>query len=337
MGEIRAGLVGLGMMGRNHARVLQQLDGVAFVGAADAFGDQHGAAGSKPVVDNVDELIKLGIDICVIAVPTEAHLEAGLALAKAGVATLIEKPLATTVEECDELVRAFAESSTPACVGHIERFNPALQALRRRLEDGELGDIYQVATRRQGPFPNRIRDVGVIKDLATHDVDLTAWVAGSLFESISARTAHKTGREHEDLVAATGVLENGTVTNHLVNWLTPTKERVTVVTGERGCFVADTLTADLTFYANGVIETEWSAISNFRGVTEGDVVRYAIPKPEPLATELAALRDAALGRETSFVSLAEGRAAVVVAEACIASAQTGTTVTIDHGDTSPGS
>jgi len=314
------------MMGRNHARVLQQLDGVEFVGAADIAGDTSGAVGVHSVVDSVEELIDIGMDMCVVALPTEQHLDAGLKLAEAGIATLLEKPLSATTLECEELVRAFKKTDTVGCVGHIERFNPALVSLRARLNEGALGEVFQVATRRQGPFPNRIRDVGVIKDLATHDLDLTAWLAGSMFDSISARTAHKTGREHEDLVAATGKLSNGVVTNHLVNWLSPMKERVTIVTGELGCFVADTLTADLTFCANGSIATEWSAVAAFRGVTEGDVVRYAISKPEPLLTELTEFRKAAGGEDAEVVSLESGAEAVRVAEACIRSSQTGTTV-----------
>src|SRR4029453_17347722 len=144
---------------------------------------------------------------------------------------------------------------------------------RTRLRDGELGSVHQIVTRRQGPFPNRIGDVGVGKDLASNDIDLRAWVTGSSYRSVAARTAYKSGREHEDLVAVVGQLEDGTVTNHLVNWLSPMKERVTIVPGDRGCFVADTLTADLTFYANGLTPTAWDAISRFRGVTEGDMVR----------------------------------------------------------------
>ena len=118
-------------------------------------------------------------------------------------------------------------------VGHIERYNPALQSLRERMANGDLGDIYQIATRRQGPFPARIADVGVVKDLATHDIDLTAWLAQSEYVSVAAQVALRSGRPHEDMVAATGKLANGTITNHLVNWLSPMKERVTVVTGEK--------------------------------------------------------------------------------------------------------
>ena len=104
-----------------------------------------------------------------------------------------------------------------------------------------LGEVYQIATRRQGPFPSRIADVGVAKDLASHDIDLTAWVAQSDYATVCAQTTFKSGREHEDMIAITGRLANGVIVNHLVNWLSPMKERVTIVTGEKGAFVADTL------------------------------------------------------------------------------------------------
>ena len=104
------------------------------------------------------------------------------------------------------------------------------------------------------------------------------------------------------------------------------KERVTVVTGERGTFVADTLHADLTFHANGVVPTEWDDIARFRGVTEGDVVRYAISKPEPLRIEHETFRDAVLGKDTDIVTMQQGLATVVVAEACLISAREGRTV-----------
>jgi UDP-N-acetylglucosamine 3-dehydrogenase len=326
--SLRAGLIGLGMMGRQHARVLGSLDGVELVAVADPGGDRHGATRGIEVLDSAEELIAVGLDLCVVAVPTAYHEQVGMVLADAGVHTLIEKPLAPDVDSARRLAEAFESRSLIGCVGHIERYNPALQNLRTRLRDGELGSVHQIVTRRQGPFPNRVGDVGVVKDLASHDIDLTAWVTGSSYRSVAARTAYKSGREHEDLVAVVGQLEDGTVTNHLVNWLSPMKERVTIVTGDRGCFVADTLTADLTFYANGVTPTAWDAISRFRGVTEGDMVRYAIAKPEPLRTEHEAFRDAVLGRHADVVSMREGLATVAVVEAVLESALKGSSVDV---------
>jgi predicted dehydrogenase len=128
------------------------------------------------------------------------------------------------------------------------------------------------------------------------------------------------------MVAAVGLLTNGIMVNHLINWLSPLKERSTVITGDRGCFVADTLTADLTFYANGAINTEWEALRAFRGVAEGDMVRFAIPKREPLLVEHERFRDAVDGKEGDIVTLRQGLRTVEVAAAVLSSAKDGLTV-----------
>ena len=324
--KLRAGLIGLGAMGRNHARVLQILDGVELVGVADPAGDSNNVLRGIPVFATVDDLIAVGLDYAVVCCPTGLHEEVGLKLAAAGVPALIEKPLAPSVDASRRLVDAFESAGLVAGVGHIERYNPALQSLRTRLESGELGDVYQVVTRRQGPFPHRIADVGVVMDLATHDIDLTAWVTGQAYTSISARTVSRSGRPHEDMVAAVGQLQDGSMVSHLVNWLSPLKERSTVVTGDRGCFVADTLTADLTFYANAAINTEWEALRSFRGVAEGDMIRFAIPKREPLLVEHERFRDAVEGKDDDIVTLRQGLRTVEVSAAVLESARTGATI-----------
>jgi predicted dehydrogenase len=328
MTNLRAGLIGLGMMGRHHARVLSALPGVDLVGVADASGNPYGVAGGCPLVASIDKLIDLHLDYCMVAVPTIYHLEVGLALANAGVHAMIEKPLAHDTPSARKLAEAFAAKGLVGAVGQIERYNPALRSARARLEAGELGAVYQVTTSRQGPFPGRIEDVGVIKDLATHDIDLTAWVTQQPYVSVAARTAYRSGREFEDLVSITGQLADGTVTSHLVNWLSPMKERVTVITGERGAFVADTVTADLTFFANGSVPVTRDDIAAFRGVSEGDIIRYAIAKPEPLRVEHESFRDAVLGKDSDIVTLEQGMSTVVVAEAALESARTGQTVKI---------
>ena len=329
MAVLRAGLIGLGMMGRNHARVLSTLEGVELAAVADVKGDPHGCSGGKLIGADVHHLIAAGIDYAVVALPTDQHVEVGLQLADAGIPTLIEKPLASDVAGARRLRDAFAAAGLVAGVGHIERYNPALQSLRARLEAGELGTVYQVVTRRQGPFPARVTDVGVVKDLATHDIDLTSWVTGQPYRWVAARLVTKSGRPHEDMIAVTGQLADATITSHLVNWLSPLKERVTVVTGESGAYVADTLTADLTFFANGTAPTAWDDIANFRGVSEGDMIRYAIAKPEPLRTEHEQFRDAVAGRPATIVSLDDGVRIVEVAEAVLESGRTGTALDLE--------
>ncbi|MBA4246758.1 MAG: dehydrogenase [Microbacterium sp.] len=326
MTTLRAGLIGVGMMGRHHARVLRELDGVELVAIADPGGDPHGVAGSLPILPDINALVAEGVDIAVVAVPTRFHEDAALTLAAAGVHTLVEKPIADTLEAGQRMVDAFESAGLIGAVGHIERFNPALQEMRRRIAAGELGEVHQVITRRQGPFPSRIADVGVGKDLASHDIDLTAWVVKSTYETVFAQIAFKSGREHEDMIIASGRLANGVIVNHIVNWLSPMKERITIATGEAGALVADTATGDLTFYANGTFPLEWESVTAFRGVSEGDMIRYAFPKREPLRVELEAFRDAVLGHETDLVTMQQGLRTLAVVEGVLDSARTGRSV-----------
>lgn len=324
--DLRVGLIGLGSMGRHHARVIRATEGMSLVAVADPAGDRFGVAGDLPLLPDVRALIDAGLDAAMVAVPTVYHEEVALALAEAGVHTMVEKPIAHTTEAGRRVADAFGSAGLVGAVGYVERCNPALRALRERLDRGDLGQVYQVLTRRQGPFPARISDVGVVKDLATHDIDLTAWVAGSPYVSVSAQVAHRSGRENEDMVVASGRLANGVIVSHTVNWLTPFKERVTIVTGEKGAFVADTLTGDLTFYANGTVESTWDQIATFRGVSEGDVTRLAIPKREPLALEQEHFRDAVLGDRSGIVTMEEGVDTLRVIDAVLASAAENRTI-----------
>lgn len=324
--SLRVGLIGLGSMGRHHARVIRATEGMDLVAVADPAGDKFGVAGDLPLLPDVHALIDAGLDAAMVAVPTVYHEEVALALAEAGVHTMVEKPIAHTTEAGRRVADAFADKGLVGAVGYVERCNPALRALRQRLDAGELGQVYQVLTRREGPFPARISDVGVVKDLATHDIDLTAWVAGAPYANVSAQVAHRSGRENEDMVVASGRLTNGVIVSHVVNWLTPFKERVTIVTGEKGSFVADTLTGDLTFYANGTMENTWDQVANFRGVTEGDVTRLAIEKREPLALEQEHFRDAVGGDASGIVTMTEGVGTLEVIDAVLTSAAENRTV-----------
>ncbi|MDY6213836.1 MAG: Gfo/Idh/MocA family oxidoreductase [Schaalia hyovaginalis] len=326
MGDIRVGILGIGSMGRHHVRNARNTKGFDLVALADPAGDKFGVAGDLAVLPDVDALIAEGVDAAIIAVPTMFHEEAALKLAEAGVHALVEKPLSFSVESGERIAKAFSDAGLIGAVGYVERCNPALLEMRRRIRDGQLGEVYQIITRRQSPFPARIADVGVVKDLATHDVDLAAWVAGSTYETVYAQTAYRSGREHEDMMVASGRFANGVLVNHLVNWLSPYKDRTTIVTGERGALVADTAMGDLTFYENGSFPVEWDQIANFRGVSEGEVTRYALAKREPLAVEHEHFRDAILGVSNEHVSMDEGLTTLRVLEAMLESAKTGESI-----------
>ena len=301
---LRCGLIGIGMMGRNHARVIRELAEVDLVVIADPRDDPDNIGQGVPVVPSVEDALEFTLDCAIVAVPTKHHEAVAVSLAEAKVPTLIEKPLADSVEAAERIAAAFDATNTFASVGHIERFNPAIQQLSKRLEAGELGEVFQIATRRQSSFPGRISDVGVVKDLATHDIDLALFLSKSDYAEIAAFTSHRSGREYEDMLVASGRMANGIIVNHVVNWLSPVKERATVVTGETGVFVADTLTGDLTLHRNGHFDMNWDSLATFRGVSEGDSILYAFAKTEPLKQELGfffqTVRD---GQETGNPSL----------------------------------
>jgi predicted dehydrogenase len=196
----------------------------------------------------------------------------------------------------------------------VERFNSAVQEAKKRIREGQLGEIYQISTSRQGPFPARISDVGVVKDLATHDIDLTTWLSDSCYESVSAQSVHRSGREHEDMISVSARMKNGAVVNHNVNWLSPRKIRQVVIIGEKGLLEIDLLSADLLFYANGVHKNEYKEIAHFKGVSQGDVVKYSFNRVEPLLTEHLEFQLFLQEQASDTVSLAEGVEILKVAD-----------------------
>jgi UDP-N-acetylglucosamine 3-dehydrogenase len=315
--ELRIGVAGLGHMGRHHARVLARLDGVSFVGGADPAGDVHRALAGHPLFSSLDDLIEAQPDAVVLVVPAAEHEKCAIRLAEAGIHTLIEKPLANDLEAALAIRDAFADRALIGAVGHIERFNPALQDMKRRLDARCLGKIFSISTKRAGPFPLRVYETGVVRDLAIHDIDIVHWLIGR-FASLDAQIGRQIGTEREDLIEAIGRLEDNTIVSMSVNWLTPSKQRTVTVLGEKGALVADLLTSDLTYYSNAAVPIEWDEMARLKGVSEGDMTRYAFPKPEPLQLEHEGFRDAILDLpEAQIVSLEEGIAVMEIAEAML--------------------
>jgi UDP-N-acetylglucosamine 3-dehydrogenase len=328
MTRLKVGLIGLGMMGKNHLRILASLDDVELVGVADPLAtvDLASSTGGHETFTEYRDLLDRGLDYCVIAAPTGFHREISVEALSRGVNCLIEKPVAVNHEEALKIQFAAEKAKKLVAIGHIERYNSAIRQLKKRLLEGDLGAIYQISLRRQGPFPSRIADVGVVKDLATHDIDLAMWLSQSQFATVNAQTTHRSGRDHEDLVSINGKLQNQVVVNLLVNWLSPLKERSVVVTGEKGAFVVDTLNSDLTFYENGNHQVSQDFYLHFKGVKQGNVTTFAFDKPEPLRVEHENFRDRLLGKESEIATLAEGIETVRVADAVIESSKLGQSI-----------
>ena len=324
---LRGAVLGLGMIGRHHARILQTTPEVEFAGAVDPGGDRFRAVHDPGhLYTSLDDLLRGGPpDFAIVAVPTEEHVGCVERLAGEGVHLLVEKPLAATADEAREVIALVERAGIRAAVGHVERYNAALLAARERL--GGLGALMLIATERTGPFPDRIKDVGVVKDLATHDLDLVRWLGDAPVEVVAAQTSHRMGRDHEDLVLATGRLASDVPFHCSVDWLTPTKTRRTRILGERGMLVADTLTGDLTLYENADQPIEWAATQQLRGVSEGNAIRYALDRREPLVVEHEAFRAYVTGEDGApVVPLEAGLETVLTAEAVLASAHSGETV-----------
>jgi predicted dehydrogenase len=295
---LRAAVVGLGMMGRNHVRVWDEsVPGVDLVAVADPDPEavQRATAGrrARGYHDPERMFADERLDLVSIVAPTSLHLRVTLGALRAGANVLVEKPIASTRGEAIEMMKAASAAGRMLTVGHIERFNPAIRELRRRLGEGELGRIFQVKATRLGPFPARIRDVGVVVDLAPHDIDIMRFLVGSEPIRIYAETERRIHTDHEDLFNGIMKFANGVIGILDINWLTPTKLRSLTVTGERGMYVADYINQDLIFYANQDAVQTWEdrgadgTDAPMRSVAEGEMTRRSIRKQEPLSIELA--------------------------------------------------
>lgn len=193
-----------------------------------------------------------------------------------------------------------------------------------------MGRIFQVRCRRLGPFPARVRDVGVVIDLATHDLDLIRYLTGHEMVRVYAETEQEIHSAYEDLLIGTVRLTDGTIGILDINWLTPTKVRELTVTGERGMFLVDLLMQDLYFYENaGAGGERWSAISLLRGVSEGRMIRYPVRKYEPLKAELEAFVQAVVDDGPAPVDGNDGLMAIRLARALVQSGQEGRPITLE--------
>lgn len=289
---LRAAVIGVGAMGAHHARVYNELEDVELVAVADAEPARAEAVGRRFKVPFYEDYLKMlsheRPDLISVAVPTSLHHPVALEAMAQGVHVLVEKPIASTVHEAEEMIQAAKRYGVKLAVGHIERFNPAVIELKRRLERGELGRVFLVHARRLGPFPERIQDMGVVIDLAAHDLDVMFYLLGQEVERVYAETTRWIHARHEDLLCGLLRFRGGCLGLLDINRLTPAKIRELSVTGEKGMFVVNYLTQDLYFYENRYTAGDWDSLSILKGVGEGNMTRLTIARKEPLRAELEA-------------------------------------------------
>ena len=301
---VRVGVIGVGIMGSNHARVLADLSGVTVVGIADP-GASHRTLLAQfvgcQVCDSAEQLLDLGIDAAVIAAPTHLHHDIALTCIKRGVHVLVEKPIATNVEEGRAIVAAAERAGVTLMVGHVERFNPAVQAIKDAIR-GE--DILSISITRVGPFPPRMSNVGVVIDLAVHDIDLIRWFTDSEITEVQPQLKSAVA-EREDIALLQFRTASGVLAQINTNWLTPFKTRTVNIATRKKYLTGDLLTRQVTECFGFQPDGSYS----MRHLSTGH--------GEPLRSELFAFVKAIRERQAPAVTGAEGVASLEVAMRCL--------------------
>jgi UDP-N-acetylglucosamine 3-dehydrogenase len=302
--RVRIGVVGVGIMGSNHARVLADLPGVKLVGVADP-GAGHRALLAQVLgcaaCDDVEALLDLGVDAAVIAAPTHLHHELALACIKRGVHVLVEKPIASNVEEGRAIVAAAERAGVKLMVGHVERFNPAVQATKDAIKGEE---ILSIAITRVGPFPPRMSNVGVVIDLAVHDIDLIRYFTDSEITEVQPQLKSAVA-EREDIALLQFRTASGVLAHINTNWLTPFKARTVHIATRKKYVIADLLTRQVT------------ECFGFQPDGSYSMRHLSVGHAEPLRAELFAFVKAIADRQAPAVAGAEGVASLEIAMRCL--------------------
>ena len=300
---IKVGVIGAGTMGKHHARVYAGLSDVELVGVADVNKDVvHRIAEKYKTEAFIDykELLKRDLDAVSIVVPTFLHEKVAVDTANAGINMLIEKPIADTVENAREIIKSAAENGVKIMVGHIERFNPIISVIQKSIGNN---DIISIDVTRVGPFPPRIRDVGVMVDLATHDIDLIRYLTNSEFRKICSLTSKNTFK-NEDIAILSFEMENGVLAHITTNWLTPFKTReINIAMKEK-------------FIKGLFIDQKVSEYSKYKEDGSYLVKELSVPFGEPLKLELEAFLKAVRDEEEPPITGEDGLKALEVATEC---------------------
>jgi len=250
---IDVAVIGCGSWGRNHVRVYRSMPDVNVKAICDAYESTSREIGELHRVpfftDPNKILMDPDIQVVNICTPTITHYDLALRAIENGKNVLIEKPMTNTLEEAKELIHAAKNAGVALTVGFVERFNPAVREVYKRINDGEIGDVILAHTRRVSRSPMRIGDVGVVKDLAIHDVDIInhLLIGEPMYVSaVSGRIRHK----YEDYANINLHYEGDRSAFIETNWLTPRRVRTLTVTGTEGIINVEYTSQELTIENN---------------------------------------------------------------------------------------
>ena len=322
MNTIKVAVIGVGSMGQNHARVYFNSDNVELIAVADSNSECAEKVGRKYnarfYTDYQEMLEKEQLDAVSIVVPTSLHHEVALWALNHQKHVLLEKPIASTEQQAQEIIDCASKNKVTLMIGHIERFNTAISELKKRLDRGDLGEIYQIEVQRIGPFPSRITDVGVITDLSVHDLDIISYLMNSEPARIYSEKQQKLHPHSEDSVTSLIRYKNGVLAILNVNYLSPTKIRQLKIFGKKGMFEVNYLDQELFFYENNSYSS-----NNWESISEGDMKKIIIPKKEPLQMEIDTFLECARENTPSPVSGEQGLKVLQIANHLLKSANEG--------------
>src|ERR1700751_3082512 len=303
-GGLRVGVIGVGVMGSNHARFLAELPGVKLVGVADPDRkrcEQVACSLGCASFSDAGDLMRCGVDAVTIAAPTHLHRDIAIDCAARGIHVMVEKPIASTVEESRAIVAAARRAGVTLMVGHVERFNPAVQSIKRAIKDQ---NILSIAITRVGPFPPRMSNVGVVIDLAVHDIDLIRWFTESDIVEVQPQLSSAVA-EREDIALLQFRTASGVLAHINTNWLTPFKARTIHIATRDKYLIGDLLTLQVT------------ECFGFQPDGSYSMRHLPVGHDEPLRAEMMAFVAAVRSGTTPAVTGEEGVASLEIAIRCL--------------------
>ena len=324
--NIRTGVIGVGSMGQNHARIYNEISRLVAVADSDEeqgrkVADYFGVKWYSDYRDMLDQ-----VDAVTIAVPTFIHKKVAEIVAEARVHMLVEKPLAINCAEAEEIVRVSKEAGVTLAVGHIERYNPVVSYAKEAIRRGEWGDIITLFSKRVSSFPDRIHDVGVLFDLSIHDIDISHYLADSDINSVYAAGGNLKA-ENEDHVIVTLSHESGIISVCETNWLTPHKVRRLEITTSSHFIEMDYFNQAIRVSTSKYLKVDKRNL--YSTDIEIDAKEIPIDKKEPLLMEIHDFLSSITLKKTPLVTGLEAVNNIRLAQAALDSIRTNKVLNFD--------
>ncbi len=317
MKKCRIGIIGLGNMGMNHLRVYMNLPNVEVVSLCDNSeiirNNIKTICNNAVIYSDYKEMLKReNLNGVSIVVPTKYHKEVAIESINAGVNILLEKPIAQTLSEAVEISEQVKKKKIKCLIGHIERFNPAVEVMKDKLNDC-LGKVYSINITRIGiaPIPSVGNDV--VLELAVHDLDIIHYLFHNNVKRIYAIRKNNIVTSFNDLTFALLELENDIIVSLNVNWISPIKKREIIITGKNGIFHLDYIPQNLYYFKHPQKGNVYANDMLFKR-KEGEVVKLEINKKEPLRVEIEHFINCIVNNKEPIVSAEDGLLAFMLAE-----------------------